>query len=178
MTEMLAWLGAWYNLLPLLLLLLGFGLVLVELVTGGLGDVAGGDVDIDADVALDFDLDVDLDVDVDVPEVGLFGYWLSWLGLGVVPISILVEISTITFGGTVLLVNAIARDFLPWAGGACLLVSAPVGFAVMVVVTHYFGRGLARLLGLDGETAPDAGSYIGQVGTVLTTVTDKICRDR
>jgi len=104
----------------------------------------------------------------------MFGYWLSWLGLGVVPISILIEISTITFGGTVLLVNAISRDFLPGAGGACLIVSAPIGFAVMVMVTHYMGRGLARLLGLDGEAAPDAGSYVGQVGTVLTAVTDKI----
>lgn len=174
MTEMLAWLGAWYNLAPLLLLLIGCGLVLVELVTGGLGDVAGGDVDLDVDIAVDLDVDIDLDLDVEVPEIGLFGYWLSWLGLGVVPISILIEISTITFGGTVLLVNAIARDFLPWTGGACLLVSLPAGFAVMVVVTHYMGRGLARLLGLDGEAAPDAGSYIGKVGTVLTTLTDKI----
>jgi len=130
MSELLTWLGAWHNLLPLLLLLVGCGLVLVELVTGGLGDVAGGDVDIDVDVDMDFD--VDFDVGVDVPEVGMFGYWLSWLGLGVVPISILIEISTITFGGTVLLVNAIARDLLPWTGGACLIISAPLGFAVMV----------------------------------------------
>src|SRR5687767_6752132 len=91
----MSWLD-WQNVI--FLVPLGIGLVLAAFSGLGIGDVdADGDLDADADVDADLDADADADADADSPpSVGTA--LLSLVGLGRVPVILLVTVLLTVFG--------------------------------------------------------------------------------
>ena len=84
---------------------LGFtlGLLVIELVSMifgfGLSNVMDSVMpDFDADIDVDLDVDADTDVDIDAPQAGGSPGFLSWLGLGKVPLAVLMVLALTFFG--------------------------------------------------------------------------------
>ena len=109
-------LATWWN----LIYVIPFGLALVYLgVYAVSGLTFGEDLEIDHDVDLDHDVDVDHDVEVDADadgetEVGggsssAFMAALGWLGVGRIPLSLVLMVLLLTWGGIGFAVNQIAR---------------------------------------------------------------------
>src|SRR5688572_33369420 len=105
----------------------------------GLGLVAvaalGAAKDLHHDAHVDAHLDGHLDGDgAHSPEA--MGDWLGWLGalgIGRAPLSVLLQVSLVSFGGGGLLVNAIGRDLLGESGRLLFPVALVVGVAGAVV---------------------------------------------
>jgi hypothetical protein len=159
MSESLAWMSSWYNLPFLIPMVIGLAFIGVEIISGGLGDL----------LSLDFDADVDVDADVSPMWGGL-----NWIGLGVVPFTMLVEIMCVVFGGTGFMVNAIAHDMGPWVQSVSLLFALPAAFAVTPVVTKYTARAISAYIPQDESTLALPGAHLGEEGVVTTTVNDRI----
>lgn len=177
---MIEWLAGWYNWPFLLALLCGLGYAAVELLFGGLGLDADGDADVaapdlDIDVDVDIDADTDMDFDADAAAAGA-GSWimsgLAWLGMGKVPLSLLVMTLMITFGSIGLLVNALAADIL---GATWIAFPVALGSALIVSpgVTHIVGAWIAKIIPADSSTAAKGGVFVGETGTTATSVTSR-----
>lgn len=153
---MLDWLAHWNNWPFLLSLMIGVGLVLLTL----LGFSKEADHGVDADH--DFDHDA-----------GHASY-LGFIGVGKVPLSILIEVLFVSFGLTGLLVNAVARDLL---GGAGVLVF-PVSFFAALVGAVFATKGVAavitRYAPADGPTSRRAGEFVGSTATAASLITRAI----
>ena len=155
------WLLSWWNVPFLLPLGLSGGLMGLELVTGGLSELASLDFDVDVDVDADVDVDVDADVDV-AADFGLLA-GLGWLGLGKAPLSVLVEVLLCSFGTSGLLVAGLLYDLVPGLGPWSLLLSVPVASVAAVLVTRSVGLVIARLMPARPD-GPVAGCYVGELG--------------
>ncbi|MEK6637106.1 MAG: YqiJ family protein [Pseudomonadota bacterium] len=99
-----------------------------------------------------FDLDIDSDG------------WLNWLGIGEVPLLILVVTFLASFG----LLGLIGQQI--WLGLtgdlASALIAAPVSAALSLPLTRLLGRGLARIIPHDETTAINRASLIGLSGVI------------
>lgn len=164
---MIEWLAGWYNWPFLLALLIGLGYAIIEMLFGGLGLA-----DADGDVATpEGDLDADLDADGVADRAGgLILSSLAWLGMGKVPLSILIMVMLISFGSAGLLANAIAADTI---GITWVAFPLSLGIALVVApsVTHIIGGWLARNLPGDSSTAAKSGGFTGDVGLAASTIT-------
>jgi membrane protein implicated in regulation of membrane protease activity len=165
---MIDWLSGWYNWLFLFPLFLGIIFIAVDTLLGGLSELIGM-----ADFDLDFDGDGDVDLDVDV-EAG-HGAWLSgllWLGMGKVPISVLLEVLTISFGVTGLFINALWSEISPEATYGLSFPVAVIGAVVAsVFLTKFTAKWFARLVPSDSTISIKPGGWKGRTGTVVNTVT-------
>ena len=182
----LQWLVNWWNLifvLPFGLALLYLGLYTVSGVTFGESDLdadhdfdADGDVDADADADVDHDVDhgvdadtdadVDHDTDTDSEHEGQFSPALavvSWLGVGKVPLSIVLMVFLLTWGGAGLLCNLL----LAHRGAAAAAVSVPMALMAAVLVTHWVSWFIGRFLPLYETTAKRRHALLGAVGTAI-----------
>jgi hypothetical protein len=94
----------------------------------------------------------DLDLDVD-------GHWLSWLGIGRVPLTIMLVIFLGLFGLTGIIeqqiVQAMTGGLLP------SIVAIPGAIALAVPATGLSARALAKILPQDETTAIDVGQLVG-----------------
>ena len=151
------------------LLLMAF-IALVEaisLVTGvSIPGVTDGDTDVDLDGPSGSILSVDASGDAPpVPGAGPVEQLLSWLGVGRVPILILLAALLLSFGlGGLLaqnLVNAVGGFFVP------VWVAAPAVFFAALPVTRILGQSIARLLPREETDAVAAASFVGRVATVI-----------
>lgn len=175
---MIDWLAGWYNWPFLFPMAVAVIFILFDLLLGGLSDLIGVSADFDADV--DADLDVDADVDGDAPEIGAHGghgsgaflSGLMWLGLGKVPISIVLEVLFISFGGTGLLVNALWSEVSPesvvWLSLPVALIAAATS---SLFITKWTAVHIAKLVPSDGTISRGAGGFLGEAAVVVVTVT-------
>lgn len=133
---------AWYNLA--FLIPLGIGLIFgMSAVTG-----LGGDHDLDAGAEADADADADGDHDSDHDhdaDGGILKTALSILGVGRVPLSIVLMLASISFGGVGMLSNLVLGHALktPWAYAWISLI---VAFIAMIFLTSNLTKALARVL--------------------------------
>jgi len=192
MSDAIAWLAGCYNWPFLLTLGIGVLFILADVFLGGVSDLIGLDADADVDVDMDVDVDIDLDVDVATtlgfdagsgfhgpdPDVGahhaggLLMNGLAWIGLGKVPISVLLEVMLLTFGSTGLIVNAIAGDLLPaWGSYFSFPIALVCAIFVAPVVTKMVGSTIARVVPADATTSRKATEFLNETGVTASTVT-------
>ncbi len=163
MEEMLSWLASGPNLVFVVPLISGLVLITSDLALGGLTDVEF-DVDLDADV----DLDVDADMDVE-GGAGLGTSMLGMLGVGRVPITLLLEMLAVSFGSVGLLLNGLATDLV---GGGWFTLPATVLIAALLAVlfTRWCGELFARLMPTHSTTSRPASAFVGELGTTASRV--------
>jgi len=182
------WLLNWWNLiflLPFGLALLYLGLYTVSGITFGDGDLdhdldADHDFDTDADHDLDTDHDADADGDHDASvdhdadggqtdhgSVSLTA--LSWLGVGKVPVSIVLMVLLLTWG----VVGFIANAAMEERGAAAALISIPIAAVVSILATHLVATMIARYLPLYETTARRKHALLGAVGEAIFPIDHK-----
>ncbi|OYY71713.1 YqiJ family protein [Sphingomonas sp. 28-63-12] len=129
----------------ILMLLIG----VVQLV--GLGGDIGIDAHVDADVHLDADADIDL---------------LGWLGVGQVPLMVLLVVFLAMFGTIGLIIEQTSHDWL----GTMLspLIAGPAAFLAALPMTGISARGLAKVLPRDETTAVSLDTLVGETGLIVT----------
>lgn len=105
---------------------------------------------------------LDVDLDSDVPD------WLDWLGLGRLPLMILLVAFLACFGTIGLLTQQLAVALL----GAPFtpLLAVPAVAAVSLPLTGLVGRGLARIIPQDETTAYPVDGLTGLSGTIVVGV--------
>lgn len=117
--------------------------------------------------ALDLDLDVDADADVALSA----GSVPSLLGLGLVPLSILLTVMLFCFGWTGIALHALAGAHVAaWGWGAWTTTMLFVPVAAVVAIS--LGAGVARLLHplfRDYGAAPSAHALVGRVAVLNST---------
>jgi len=154
----------------------------------------GHDLDVhhDVDVAHDADLDHDLEADHDV-EVGhdadahgvehevhdthvaahhhasFMLRALSVLGLGKVPVSILMTCLMVIFGSVGLICNGIFAHVVPWGWGPALYFWPSLGIATAgaFALTGTVARGLGRIMPTSETYAITSYDLVGRVGTAV-----------
>ena len=102
-------------------------------------------------------LDVDADAHVEGPDL------LGWLGVGRVPLLMLLVVFLALFGMIGLAVQQLAGPFSPWIAGA----GAGVAALPLMGVS---ARGLARILPQDETTAVPLASLVGKRGTITVGI--------
>ncbi len=137
-----SFLVAWYNIPFLVSLVCCLLFALLQLFAGGGDNDADGDADLDADVDADLDAHLDADLDAhldavaahsDTEGTGPFGTALSALGVGRVPLMLILIALLGCFGFLGLLFNS-------------LLINLPGGYPALAFIPVVLGGGLAALL--------------------------------
>lgn len=153
------WLLRWQTLV--FLAPLAFGVALVSGLAFGLGADADGDADTDVEA----DLDSDAKVHLDAHGNGLLGL----LGVGRVPLSMLLLTLSILFGAVGLAVSALLQEKWPDAYG-------PISVAVALFVALV---GTGRIASFVARVAPTTETYrvrrqdlVGRVGHAIVELTD------
>lgn len=180
---------AWYN-VPFTLSLVAFlGLSGLQFI--GLGGEQELDVEADVDVDLDMDLAAEADIDVDVePDINLnvdvdtdgevafeggstLTALINFLGVGKVPLTIILLLLLGSFGFTGWVLNniilSIFSTYLSLAIGPIFLMA----IAVSVVTTGYMGQTLGRLLPSKSTSATSYKQLVGQQGEVVSHVVNE-----
>jgi membrane protein implicated in regulation of membrane protease activity len=142
----------WYNIPFLVSLGLSLVFALLQLV-GGFGD---GDSDVD--------VDADADVDVDV-EGDFFGDALGFLGIGKVPVMLVLMGFLGVFGLSGLLINTIISQSFNGYAGIAFAAAALGSLICAFMLTGRISRGFARLAP-DSSLAVGFEQLVGRIGTV------------
>lgn len=146
---MLAFLGASENVAFVTAIVLMLLIGVVQLI--GLGDHLGGDFD--ADLHADIHADGDFNV-------------LSWLGVGRLPLLMLLIVFLAIFGIAGLILQQAVSD---WAGSPLdAWVAGPAVAIAALPLTGFAARGLARILPQDHTTAVPLEVLIGTTAQVIT----------
>jgi hypothetical protein len=108
-------------------------------------------------IGLGGDVDIDGDADLDV---------LSWLGVGRVPLMVLLVVFLAAFG----LIGLIGQQLILGATGALLspLIAVPAAGVAALPVTGILARGLGRILPRDLTTAIDIDDLAGSGAVIVT----------
>lgn len=186
----LQWLLNWWNLvflLPFLLALLYLGLYTASGITFGEADLdADADMDHDVDVDHDIDADQNFEADHDVDgdhdadtdqdadhdadsngdrdaSVPAHLAAIHWLGIGRVPLSLLLMLMLIAWGVVGFLTNAALAS----RGALAALVSVPLAAAVSVLIAHLFVTVVDRYMPLCSTTARRRHALLGSVGEAI-----------
>ena len=125
----------------ILMLLIG----VVQLV--GIGGDFGSDTHVDADVHADMDL-------------------LGWLGVGTLPLMILIVVFLALFGTLGLIIEQASHDWLDMMLSP--LIAGPAALLAALPLTGLGARGLARILPRDFTTAVSLDTLVGESATVVT----------
>lgn len=151
--------------IAIVIMLVILGMELVGLLFGAaLSDLVDG-------LLPDFDLDMDVDADLDGPDMpdlanaGFVEQTLGWLSVGKVPALMLLVVLLTGFGLTGLVAqNALHNTLGFYLPSALMAVPAFIG---ALFITHYVGRGLARVMPKEETDAVSTGTFIGQVAEIL-----------
>lgn len=106
---------------------------------------------------MDAHVDVDTDANIDL---------LAWLGVGTLPLMIVIVVLLALFGTIGLIIEQASHDWF----GAMLspLIAAPASLIVSLPLTGLSARGLARILPRDFTTAVSLDTLVGETGKILT----------
>jgi len=182
------WLFGWWNLVflvPFALALLYLGVYTLSGWTFGDADAdMDSDVDADADADVHADADVDADADHDLPhaehdaeadasELGS-ALWagLSFLGVGRVPLSIVIMILLLTWGGIGLATNQLAREHVRQSWHVAMY-SLPLAAIASLLITSGTSRAINRFMPLNLSTARRRHELLGSGGEVILPVDSK-----
>lgn len=167
MTE---WLAGWYNWPFLVPLLMGLFFILIDLFVGSVTDFLG------LDGSFDIDGDGDVDIDLSQGEGDGHGFsLLQWLGMGKVPISILIEVLFITWGSTGLFINAVGNDIISGWGSILTFVPALVGASIVApFLTRMVATTITRFVPPDSTTSRSAHDFIGDLGVATSPVSSSV----
>lgn len=165
---------AWYN-LPFSAAL-GCALLLALLqLAGGFGHSdADADVDVDADIAVGTDIDADVDVDSDIdlgthaeggPHLG--DGPLAFLGVGRVPLMILLMALLGSLGAIGLLLNSVLAALAPSMPAAFFPLALLASLILALPATRAISAGLARLAPRS-STAVSFAQLVGRSGVVVS----------
>jgi hypothetical protein len=189
---MFSFLLAWYNLPFLAGLICSLALSLLQLI-GGFGNEdadADADADVDADVDIDADLDADVDADVDIdtdvdadvdidtdldthaPVVetaggGFFNTALAALGVGRVPLLLVLMVFLGCFGAVGLLANTLLTNVLGNYPAPAFFLVLLAGIIAALPLTGRISRLLGRMAPAS-STAIGFEQLVGRVGTVVS----------
>ena len=139
-------------------------LALLQVVALLLGGPIGiGEADVDAD--LDLDLDAEGDLDVDGEGIGPWAGALDWLGVGKLPLSILLTLWAASFGLAGLTIQEIAKSVT----GARLPVLLPalVALGLSFPLLKISGMMLRPILPRDESEAVSTQSLLGSEGEIV-----------
>jgi hypothetical protein len=176
---------SWWN----LIYVVPFGLAMVYLALYTLSGVDFGDADADADAHLDADAHVDADADADADadgdadadsdahadadaeadgeaHVSAHSAAMAFLGVGRVPLSVLLTVLLMTWGATGFMVNQIVGPRLG-AGPRPAMLSAPVAALVSLALTRLLVRAIERWLPLNETTARRRHELLGRAGQAI-----------
>lgn len=185
----LQWLGNWWNLIflaPFGLALLYLGLYTGTGITFGESDLdADSDFDADADADVDHDIDNDVDSDADADadhdadtdhdadsdgqseaQASPVMVIVSWLGVGKVPLSIVLLVFLLTWGASGLLCNLLLAS----RGASAAAVSVPMALMAAVLVTHWVSWFIGRYLPLYETTARRRHALLGATGEAILPI--------
>jgi hypothetical protein len=173
----LQWLLSWSNLIFLAPLAVALIYLLLYTLTGiEFGDTdADADADVDAHVDADADADGDADTDHDAetPGHGSFNAMaLSWLGVGKVPLSLVLLVLLLTWGVAGLATSVVMRDLGAPAGVATARVAVPIALAVSLGLTRTLVLLIARFMPLNETSAKPWRALVGSEGTALFPVSE------
>jgi membrane protein implicated in regulation of membrane protease activity len=142
---------------------------------------ADGDSDFgdhDADIDHDADLDHDAGVDGDSAETHGASHGsspmrgaLAWIGVGRVPLSILLMVMMLAWGAAGFLANQLLRDAIGEAQLA--LASIPIALTVSLLVTRIVVGSIERWLPLDESTARRRHDLLGLNGVAMYDISDR-----
>lgn len=157
---------------------------------------ADADVDADADTDADFDGDADADADTDLnadagdglshhvhierdasieqgsAEVSPLWSLLSFLGIGRVPVSIVLMVLLLAWGAVGFLANQVIRQYVaePWH---VALVSLPLAALISLMVTGATSNTINRFMPLNLTLAKRKHELLGSIGEVVLPVNGK-----
>lgn len=139
----------------ILMLLIG----LIQLI--GLGGDFGTDMNVDADLHLGADAGADVGADV-----GMGGTLIGWLGVGRVPLMVLLVVFLAIFGVSGLIAQQASHDLI----GHLLtpLIAVPAALVAAVPLTGMGARLLARVLPRDETSAVSLDTLVGEVARIVT----------
>ncbi len=174
----LDWLLGWWN----LIFLVPLGLAMAYLFAYALSGWTFGEADIDVEAELEVDADVEAEVDADAdhpvarPDIdadsdvgqahGLMAA-LTWLGVGRVPLSIVLMVLFLTFGLMGFATMQLLRDVL---GSNGFFVALPVAIVLSFGLTSVVSRLIARYMPLNESSAEARASFVGRRGEVIFAV--------
>ena len=137
---------------------------------------ADADADADHDVDADHDADADADADHDADAVGgrspLALGLFSFLGVGRVPLSILVTVLLFTWGAAGFIANALAQPRLG-DGPKVALVSVPVAAVAGLLMTRAVSGLICRFMPLNETSARRRHELLGHAGTAIYPVNEQ-----
>lgn len=149
--------------IAIMIMLIILGMELIGLLFGAaLSDLVDG-------MMPEFDLDADIDVDgpemPDMASAGFVAQLFGWLSVGKVPALMLLVVLLTGFGLTGLVAQNVLHSTLGfYLPGALMMVPAFIGG---LFITHYAGRGLARVMPKEETDAVSTDTFIGQVAEIL-----------
>jgi len=195
----LQWLLSWSNLIfvvPFVLALLYLGLYTLSGITFGDADAdvgadldgdadLGGDVHLDHDIGGDFHadaeahvdapghVDADADHDADTPAGhGPAIAALQWLGVGRVPVSIVLMVLLLSWGWIGFVTNVILQSRISRAS-AQVAISLPLAFLGSILFTRLVSGLVARWLPTCETTARRRHELLGSVGEAIFAINEK-----
>ena len=138
-------------------------LQVVALLLGG--PIGIGDGDFDANIDLDLDADMDGDMDLDGDGIGPLAGALDWLGVGKLPLSILLTLWAAGFGLSGLAIQAFSKE----STGAYLpaLMPSLVALGLSLPLLKISGMILRPLIPRDETEAVSTGSLVGSEGEIV-----------
>ncbi|MBI4575267.1 MAG: DUF1449 family protein [Planctomycetes bacterium] len=173
-----------YNAIFIVPLVVGFLLILFQMMGFSLGKVLSGvetdgDAHVDGDVHADADADADADAHVDGDGLhhgleahagagGALFHALSFFNIGRVPFMVVLECLMLTFGGLGISMTALLGEHL--GGGAVLVLAAsvPVALVGSVATTKCLSAFFARYLPTLETTALSGHALVGLAGEVVS----------
>ena len=147
-------------------------LQIVALLLGG--PIGIGGADFDADIDLDFDADMDADLDVDGGEVDAGGGGnalagaLDWLGVGKLPLSILLTLWAAGFGLSGLAIQEIAQSST--GSRLPMLLPSLLALGLSFPLLKASGWALRPLIPRDETEAVSTQSLLGSEGEIVVGV--------
>lgn len=148
---------------------------------------ADHDFDADADADADSDLDADADADADGDAAhgdhgpsetaatgpGTIRAAITWLGVGRVPLSVLLMVLLLAWGSAGFLVNQVVANWLGWLDGRLLGASLPVAAVVALLATRVVVRAIDRWIPLDESSARRRHDLLGLTGEAIYEITER-----
>jgi hypothetical protein len=133
---------------------------------------ADADVHVDADVDSDAHVDADSDSDAQVhgdaqAPAGNHSFHmlaLSWLGVGRVPLTLIVIVLLLTWGASGFVTNTLLR---PHEGWQAARVSLPIALAVSMFITRGIVMFMGRFVPLNETYAVRRGELVGCIGEAM-----------
>ena len=139
----------------------------------------GADHDVDPDAGADADADVDADADADAHHAGvqheseghgsLFTA-LTWLGVGRVPLSIVLMVLFLSWGAIGFSVNVLANDLFPGEPWRLVMLSLPAALAGGLAVTGGISKAIVKLIPLNETSARRRHELLGSVGEAIYNI--------